>query len=205
MIGVVNLGNSNLKSLTNSLDYLKIEYIIISKAEEFKNIYKIILPGVGTFGNAMEKLKQLGLIDIIFKEVSVNKKPILGICLGMQLLFETSTETANIKGLSLLEGKVISLPKSKDYNIPRIGWAESYIKDDFLGLKKDKVVDFYYIHSFYVKTKHNNIVSIITDEEITAAVHYKNIYGCQFHPEKSYIHGLNILKSFSELEIEEDS
>jgi len=199
MIGVVNLGNSNIKSLTNSLDYLNIEYIIIGGPDKLNFIDKIILPGVGTFGNGVHKLKELLLFESIINEVIVNKKPILGICLGMQLLFEFSDESKGVKGLSLLKGKVINLPISGNFSVPRIGWAESVLKFDFLSLRENEKQDFYYIHSFYVKPKDEKIISIETDVGITAAIQYDNIYGCQFHPEKSHTKGLNILKAFSEI------
>lgn len=199
MIGVINLGNSNLTSLTNSLNYLKIEYIIIDEASSLKLVDKIIFPGVGTFGNGVKRLKELSLFDEIIKEVTEFKKPILGICLGMQLLFEYSNETKDVKGLSLLNGNVVNLPKSTNYSIPRIGWADSNTIFDFLGLKKNDKFDFYYIHSFYVEAENKNIISIESDDCITAAVKDGNIYGCQFHPEKSHLKGLNILKSFSEI------
>ena len=198
MIGVINLGNSNLKSLTNTLDFLKINYKVVSKSKELKDVKKLILPGVGTFGNGMERLEKLDLITTIIEEVKIKEKPILGICLGMQLLFESSEESIGMKGLDLVKGKVISLPKSNNYGIPRIGWAESAINSDFLSLEKNDTVDFYYIHSYYVKPYDANIISINTDNNITASIKYKNIYGCQFHPEKSHIKGLKILKSFSD-------
>jgi len=199
MIGVINLGNSNITSLTNSLDYLNIKYIIIEEANKLEQVDKIIFPGVGTFGNGIDRLKKLSLFEPIIKEVSENKKPILGICLGMQLLFESSDESKGVKGLSLLKGQVINLPKSINFSIPRIGWAESTLKFDFLSLKEKDKFDFYYIHSLYVKPNNTDIISIETDIGITAAVKSGHIYGCQFHPEKSHIMGLNILKSFSEI------
>lgn len=199
MIGIINLGNSNLMSLTNSLDYLNIEYIIIDEASKLEFVDRIIFPGVGTFGNGVDKLNKLSLFEPIIKEVKENKKPILGICLGMQLLFECSDESKEIRGLSLLKGNVINLPKSNNYAIPRIGWAESTLKFDFLSLKEKDKFDFYYIHSFYVKPNSSKIISIETDNGITAAVENGHIYGCQFHPEKSHINGLNILKAFSEI------
>lgn len=200
-IGVINLGNSNLKSLTNSLDFLEITYIIVDSPSQLINVDKIILPGVGTFGNGMKRLTELNLISQIIEDVTVNKKPILGICLGMQLLFESSEESIGVKGLSLIKGKAIQLPKSSNYHLPRIGWAESEVQFEFLGLQKEEKIDFYYIHSFYVKPLDETIISISTDNGITAAIKYNHIYGCQFHPEKSHVHGLNILKNFSKLDI----
>ena len=196
-IGVINLGNSNLTSLTNSLDYLNIDYQIINKSSEFKSIDKIILPGVGAFGKGMDALNSLNFVKDIVHEVIYCQKPILGICLGMQLLFESSEESPGIKGLSLLKGKVKRLALSNDYKIPRIGWSESTVCYDYLGLKKDSCIDFYFIHSYHVVASDKSIVSIKSNNNITSAVFFNNIFGCQFHPEKSHIDGLRILNSFS--------
>jgi glutamine amidotransferase len=196
-IGVINLGNSNLMSLTNSLDYLDIDYKIINNKNEFECIDKIILPGVGSFGVGIDRLSEKGLIEKITSEVKDEQKPILGICLGMQLLFETSSESANKRGLGILEGKVVELDKSDNYKIPRIGWSESVVSHDFLDLKKNENLDFYFVHSYHVQPSDKSIVAIKTEENITAAIQMDNIYGCQFHPEKSHINGLKILKAFS--------
>ena len=200
MIALINLGNSNIQSVINALNYLKIDYIETDNHEGLKKCNKIILPGVGTFDNGISKLKELDLFDTLKNEVTNNNKPILGICLGMQMLFERSEESKGIEGLGILEGEVISLNSSKNYKIPRIGWASSKLNFDFLGLKKDQNIDFYYIHSYHVKTADKSIVAINTDHQLTSAIKYKNIYGCQFHPEKSHISGLNIIESFSKIQ-----
>lgn len=199
MIGLVNLGNSNIQSLMNALDYLKIDYFVTDNSKKLVECDKIILPGVGTFGNGISKLLELNLFKTIKNEVIHKNKPILGICLGMQLLFEKSEESKNSKGLGLLQGEIVKLPKSSNYNIPRIGWAESQISSDFLGLQAGETSDFYYIHSFFAKPGNKKVISIETDGILTAAVQYKNIYGCQFHPEKSHLNGLKIIETFSKL------
>lgn len=202
LVALINLGNSNLQSVINALDFLNIDFIVTNNTDDIKSCEKIILPGVGTFENAMKKINQLNIFNCIKDEVLNKNKPILGICLGMQLLFEKSEESSGSNGLGLLKGEVVSLPPSKDYKIPRIGWAQSNINFDFLGLKKNQEIDFYYIHSYHVKPAIKDIISISTDQEqLTAAIEYKNIYGCQFHPEKSHTDGLNILKSFSEVKV----
>ena len=200
MIALINLGNSNIQSVINALNFLEIEYIEVDNADDIEQCDKIILPGVGTFGNGMEKLKTLNLVEKLRDEVLIQNKPILGICLGMQMLFDSSEESIDVEGLGFIPGKVVALPKSDNYKIPRIGWSESKIQFDFLGLRKNESFDFYYIHSFYVKPEDNSIVAIKTDANLTSSVQYKNIYGCQFHPEKSHIYGLKILKSFSKVE-----
>jgi imidazole glycerol-phosphate synthase subunit HisH len=197
-IGIINLGNSNLMSLTNSLDFLNADYTVIDNKRELENIDKIILPGVGSFGDGVDRLNDVGFFEKIIDEVKNKQKPILGICLGMQLLFESSSESIGKKGLGLLDGEVIKLSESGNYKVPRIGWSSSRVCVDFLGLTKDENCDFYFVHSYHVKAKNDAIVSIKTEENITAAIQINNVYGCQFHPEKSHISGLNILKSFSE-------
>jgi len=198
IVGIINLGNSNLMSLTNSLDYLNVDYIIVNNEHELDNVDKIILPGVGSFGDGVDRLSNAGLFEKIIDEVGNKQKPILGICLGMQLLFESSSESVGKKGLGILKGEVVNLADSSCYKIPRIGWSSSTIYVDFLGLKKDEDLDFYFIHSYHVKPSNETIVSIKTEENITAAIQMNNVYGCQFHPEKSHINGLKILKYFSE-------
>ena len=199
MIGLLNLGNSNLQSVANALDHLKVNYRITNDYKELKNFDKLLLPGVGTFGNSMDRLNKLYLTQEIKESVIIHQKPILGICLGMQLLFKSSEESQGYEGLDLLEGKVIQIQKSINYKIPRIGWGSSKINFDFLNLKEGEQFDFYYIHSYYAKTKHTDIISIETDKNITAAVAKEHIYGCQFHPEKSHNAGLKILDAFNRL------
>ena len=200
MIALINLGNSNIQSVVNVLDHFSIKYIKTDSVDDVKKCDRIILPGVGGFGSGVSRLKELKLFDVLKEEVENNNKPILGICLGMQLLFENSEESSEAQGLGLIKGKVVSLPLSQNYKIPRIGWAESNLNFDFLGLKKNQNIDFYYIHSYYAIPDDLSIVAIDTDTQLTSAVKYKNIYGCQFHPEKSHINGLNIISAFAKLD-----
>ena len=197
MIGVINLGNSNLTSLTNSLVYLGVNFKIITSSEQLDLVDKIILPGVGTFKNGIKKLIDLELFESILFQVNIKNKPILGICLGMQLLFQASEESPGVTGLSLLEGKSVKIPNTENVNVPRIGWANSILTSDFLGMSSEFETDFYYIHSFCVELVNPDILSIKSGINITAAVQSGNIYGCQFHPEKSHLDGLTILKEFS--------
>lgn len=199
MITVVNLGISNLSSVLNALEYLGIEFCVSDNKDEISKATHIILPGVGTFGKGMEQLKAKSLIDVIREQALRNKKPILGICLGMQLMFESSEESQGVEGLGLLKGSVIRLPKSEKYTIPRIGWAESIFKKNFLGFNVSDKADFYYIHSFYCVPQDNNVIAITNeDENITCAIKDNNVFGCQFHPEKSHKAGLNLLKQFAQ-------
>lgn len=200
MLVVINLNISNLSSVLNALDFLKVEYKVSNKKNEIKKASVLILPGVGTFGAGMGSLQKNDLICTLKEEVLINKKPILGICLGMQLFFELSEESPAVIGLSLLKGKVEKLPESQDYTIPRIGWGESKLKKDFLSLSVGEKKDFYYIHSFFANPADKSIIAITTERnDVTGAVLKDNIYGCQFHPEKSYTTGLLILKEFSKV------
>lgn len=199
MITVINLEISNLNSVLNALKYLEIEFCVSDKKEEIEKATHIILPGVGTFGKGMEQLKSKGLIEPIRKQAFEKKIPVMGICLGMQLLFESSEESPGAEGLGLLKGNVIKLPKSEKYTIPRIGWAESIFKQDFLGFKNGDKTDFYYIHSFYCNPSDKNVIAIVNeDDNIACAIKENKIYGCQFHPEKSHKAGLNLLKNFAQ-------
>lgn len=202
MITVINLGMSNLSSVLNALTYLELDFCVSDKKEEVAMASRIILPGVGTFGEGMNRIREKDLFETLREEVLVNGKPIMGICLGMQLLFELSEESIGVEGLGLSKGTVIKLPKSDKYTIPRIGWAGSVFKKDFLGFNKDEIADFYYIHSFYCNPINKNIVSIMDeDKNITCAIQDNNIYGCQFHPEKSHKAGLKLLKQFSKEQV----
>ena len=200
MIAVINLGNSNLQSVINALDSYQAEYVVTNKSNELVESDKIILPGVGSFSSGIHRLEDLKLFEFLKNELLISNKPFLGICLGMQMLFESSEEDNNKrKGLGVISGKVVKLPNSKNYRIPRIGWAQSKIIKDFLGLKKDDLIDFYYIHSFHVQPENPNTIHIESDNGIVSAIKFQNIYGCQFHPEKSHNKGLTILKHFIDL------
>lgn len=199
MIGLINLGNSNIQSVINALDRLEIDYFVTDNYKDLKKCSKIILPGVGSFSNGISQLIKLNLFDGLKSEVLNENKPILGICLGMQMLFDSSEESDGIEGLGLVSGKVVRLPVSDNYKIPRIGWADSQLCSNFLGLTKGQLIDFYYVHSFHAQPNDLNTVVIDSDSGIVSAIKYKNIYGCQFHPEKSFKSGLKILEEFSKL------
>lgn len=200
MITVIDLNISNLSSVLNALNFLKIKYKVSNSKEDIIKASHLILPGVGTFSAGMDRLKNKCILEVLKEQIITEKKPILGICLGMQMFFESSEESKGVKGLGVLEGKVIKLPKSKDYTIPRIGWAESQVTKDFLCFKKDKKADFYYIHSYYTKITNESDMAIATEKsKITGAVFKENIYGTQFHPEKSHKLGLKILESFAKI------
>ena len=201
-IGIINYGVGNLKSVKNSLDFLNISNVIVNKPEEITDCDKIILPGVGAFGAAMEKLNRLGFAEKI-KETAANNKPILGICLGMQLLFEKGKEYGTHIGLGLIKGKVLPFSeKVKDLPLPLIGWNDIY-KDNSSPLLNglESGASFYFVHSFYCLPTDPSVSIASADYGIkfSVVIAKDNIFGCQFHPEKSQSAGLIILNNFYSL------
>ena len=204
MVGIVDYGVGNLFSLRSSLVAIGADAFVSSDPEELKKADRILLPGVGAFGDAAKKLRDSGLADFIIGEAK-NGKPLLGICLGMQLLFEKSFEYGEHEGLGLIEGEIRPIADviPADYKIPHIGWnALHFEKNDcplFRYLKEGDHV--YFVHSFYATNCDDAVVA--TSEygaHLTAAVAKNNVFGCQFHPEKSGNVGLNILRAFCETE-----
>ena len=202
MIAIIDYGVGNLFSLTSSFKYVGADVVVTSSVDEIKKADKIILPGVGAFGDAIKKLKDTMLDKIVIEEAK-NGKPLMGICLGMQLLFEKSYEYGEHDGLGLLKGSVVPMENyiDKDLKIPHIGWNALSIKKEsslFKYLKNGDCV--YFVHSYFAKDCDESLLATTEyGKELTAAVAYKNIYGCQFHPEKSGEVGLKILKAFCEL------
>ena len=200
MIGILNYGMGNLQSVKNALDYLKVSNAIVGNIEDINACSKIILPGVGAFGEAMARLESFRFCKEIKKFVDTGK-PVLGICLGMQLLFEKSCELGDHKGLALLKGTVKSLKdQGFQYSIPHIGWNDIYIqkKDSRIAHNIDDDATFYFVHSYYCDPVDLNMIVSKTDYGLTFAsiVESGNVYGCQFHPEKSQYFGLKILENF---------
>ena len=201
MIAIIDYDAGNIKSVEKALNFLGEEAVITRDYDEILKSDKVILPGVGAFGDAMEKLHQYGLVDTIQKVVE-QKIPFLGICLGLQLMFERSDEAPGVKGLGLLPGEIVRIPKSGDLKIPHMGWNNLKIKEGaklFRGLEEDPYV--YFVHSYYLKAEDENIVAATTEYGVTihASVEKDNIFACQFHPEKSGTVGLQILKNFISL------
>ncbi len=205
-ITIVDYGVGNLFSLRSSLQALGIDVLVSGKKEDLQNASKIILPGVGAFQDAANKLAGAGLNDVL-KEEAQKGKPLLGICLGMQLLFEESHEFGCHRGLGLIPGTVESLEcdlkeAGFTYKVPQIGWNPLQLhQEDSPLLKYTKKGDaFYFVHSFYAKNcKSNLVASCEYGVQVTAAVQRDNVYGTQFHPEKSGTVGLAMLKAFSEV------
>ena len=201
MIGLIDYDAGNLRSVEKALEALGETPVITRDKDELLKADKVILPGVGSFGDAMGKLEQYGLVDVIH-EIVRKGTPLLGICLGLQLLFESSEESPGVKGLSILPGKILRLPDQTGYKIPHMGWNSLDIREGtrlFAGIGQGSYV--YFVHSYYLKAEDEEIVAASTEytAHIHAAVERGNVFACQFHPEKSSAVGLRILKNFVEL------
>ena len=201
MVAIIDYDAGNIKSVEKALLHLGEEVIITRDREQILNSDKVILPGVGAFGDAMEKLRSYGLDKVIY-EVVERKIPVLGICLGVQLLFEKSDETPGVKGLGILPGEILRIPDKEGIKIPHMGWNSVKIKENariFKDVPQDSYV--YFVHSYYLKAGREEDVAATTEYStlIHAAVEHDNVFACQFHPEKSSEIGLKILKNFVEL------
>lgn len=202
MIAVIDYDAGNLKSVEKALVSIGEKVVVSRNHDEILSADKVILPGVGAFGDAMGKLKEYGLVDTIH-EVVDRQKPFLGICLGLQLLFERSDESDGVSGLGILPGEILRIPDAPGIKIPHIGWNSLDIAPDarlFTGLTANPYV--YFVHSYYLKAADESIVAATTEYGgtlIHASVQKDNIYACQFHPEKSGSVGLQILKNFAAL------
>lgn len=203
MISIVDYGVGNLFSLSSSLKSIGADTVVTSDKQKILDSSAIILPGVGAFSDAQEKLKQSGLFELIIDEAKKGKK-LLGICLGMQMLFEKSFEYGEFDGLGLIKGNIVPLEGKilPELKIPHIGWNSLEFKNGKSDLfKYINNGDFvYFVHSYYAADCEENVIA--TSEYgivVTASVQKDNIYGCQFHPEKSGDVGLNILKAFCEM------
>lgn len=197
MIAIIDYDAGNIKSVEKALQFLGEEACITREPEKILTADKVILPGVGSFGDAMEKLHKYELVPVI-KEVTGRKTPFLGICLGLQLLFESSEESPGVEGLGLLKGKIVRIPEVNGQKVPHMGWNSLKFPKQgrlFEGISEDSYV--YFVHSYYLKAE-EDIVTATTEYGITihASVEKDNIFACQFHPEKSSDTGLRILKNF---------
>jgi glutamine amidotransferase len=201
MIAIIDYDAGNIKSVEKAIISLGETAVITRDRDTILKADKVILPGVGAFGDAMEKLKSYGLVEVI-NEVVENNIPFLGICLGLQLLFESSEETPGVKGLGILKGKIVKIPDNQGLKVPQIGWNSLKFPNQgrlFKGIKEDSYV--YFVHSYYLQADEPGIVTATTDYVtlIHASVEKGNVFACQFHPEKSSDVGLKILKNFIEL------
>lgn len=198
MIAIIDYDAGNIKSVEKAMLSLGEEVVITRDAQTILGADGVILPGVGAFGDAMEKLHTYGLVEVI-RECVKRKLPFLGICLGLQLMFESSEESPGVEGLHLLDGKILRIPAESGLKIPHIGWNNLKYPNTgrlFRGVKEDSYV--YFVHSYYLKAEDESIVTATTDYGtlIHASVEKDNLFACQFHPEKSSDVGLKILQNF---------
>lgn len=201
MIAIIDYDAGNLKSVEKALQFLGQECVITRAFHEIKKADKVILPGVGSFGDAMNQLRKFEL-DKVIREVAAEQKPFLGICLGLQLLFEGSEESEGVEGLHLLDGEILRIPEQEGLKIPNIGWNSLDLQNNgrlFENLNGNPFV--YFVHSYYLKAREESIVkaTIEYSTHIHASVEKDNIFACQFHPEKSGTVGLQILSNFAKL------
>ena len=198
MIAIIDYGAGNLHSVKNALDFLGADSVITGNTEEILNADKVILPGVGAFGEAMSALTSSGL-DAVVKQIVQNGTPLLGICLGLQLMFEESEESPGVKGLGLFKGKCVKIPEH-GLKIPHMGWNSIELAKNSKILKEDNIY-VYFVHSYYLNTPDEEIVSAYTQygEKLGIAVERDNVFATQVHPEKSGDAGMTILRNFIEL------
>lgn len=202
MIGVIDYGAGNLRSVCNSLKKLSVNSILIRSPEDIKDISSIIFPGVGSFGDSSEQLKKQRLFDPI-KSWLKEDRPFLGICIGFQMLFEKSDESPNSDGFGIIPGKVVRFPEENPLKVPHMGWNEIKFENSsdpiWQGIKTS--THFYFVHSYYPEPLESNSVSSITSYglEFASSVRCGNIFGTQFHPEKSQAAGLKLISNFLEL------
>lgn len=201
MIAIIDYDAGNLRSVEKAFKYIGGDAVISRDRDEILAADKVVLPGVGSFGDAMEKLKAFHLVNTIYDVVD-KRTPFLGICLGLQLLFEKSDESRGVGGLGILEGEVLRLPDTEGLKIPNIAWNSLDLCNDgrlFKGISDQSFV--YFVHSYYLHAKDESIVraTIEYGTKVHASVEKDNVFACQFHPEKSGDVGLQILKNFAAL------
>ena len=201
MIAIIDYDAGNLRSVEKALLALGETPVITRDPEELLGADKVILPGVGSFGDAMDKLHQYGRVDVI-RQVTAKGTPFLGICLGLQLLFESSSESPGVGGLGILPGRILKIPDSFGLKVPHVGWNSLEIRPGaalFSGIPDGSYV--YFVHSFYLEAEDPSIVAATTQYgvNIHASVEQGNVFACQFHPEKSGDVGLAILRNFINL------
>ena len=198
MVAIIDYDAGNIRSVEKAVRYLGKEVTVTSDPEKILAADRVILPGVGAFGDAMKRLHAMGLVEVI-RQVAERGTPFLGICLGLQLLFEKSEESPGVPGLGLLRGKILRLPELPGLKVPHIGWNSLKYPNPgrlFRGIPEDSYV--YFVHSYYLKAQDEGIVTATTEYGtlVHASVESGNLFACQFHPEKSSETGLTILENF---------
>lgn len=202
MVAIIDYDAGNIKSVEKAVNALGYEAVVTRDHDIILHAEHVILPGVGAFGDAMEKLHSYGLVDVI-KRVAADQTPFLGICLGLQLMFESSEEAPGVEGLGVLKGRILRIPDREDLKIPHIGWNSLKYPNEgrlFAGIAEDSYV--YFVHSYYLQAEEEEIVKATTEYGalIHASVEKGNVFACQFHPEKSSEVGMKILENFLKIE-----
>ena len=203
MITIVNYGVGNLASIKNMLKKAGFEAVLATEKSEIEKASKIILPGIGAFDHCMSEFNKSGLRELVTKKVLGEKTPVLGICVGLQMLMESSEEGVE-PGLGWIKGKTIKFKKEKlgDLKIPHMGWTNvQIVKDTLLTQQLGDEPRFYFVHSYYVQPEEQSDIMLTATYgyEFTAAINHENIFGAQFHPEKSHKYGMKILENFGSL------
>lgn len=201
MIAIIDYDAGNIKSVEKALIALGQEVVLTRDPKVLERADKLVLPGVGNFGVCMDNLKKFGLAPVI-RELTEEKKPLLGICVGLQLLFEGSEESSGVEGLGILPGKILRIPSAPGLKIPHMGWNSIHLQNNgklFRGIPEQSYV--YFVHSYYLKAADPSMVTATTQYGVTidASVEQGNVFATQFHPEKSSRVGLQILKNYCEL------
>ena len=199
MIGVIDYGAGNLRSVCNSLKKLSVDCHIVKSPSDLNKIETMIFPGVGSFGDSSEQLKKQSLFEPI-REWIITDRPFLGICIGFQMLFDSSEESPGSEGLGIIPGKVIKFSEQKNLKVPHMGWNEVQIKnlDDPVWQKIDDLTHFYFVHSYFPKPDNPEVSSSTTGYgvDFTSSIRFGNTFGTQFHPEKSQKSGLRLIENF---------
>ncbi|MCI6638318.1 MAG: imidazole glycerol phosphate synthase subunit HisH [Bilifractor sp.] len=204
MIAIIDYDAGNIRSVEKAFVSLGEDVTVTRDAEVLQKADKVVLPGVGNFGDCMQNLERFGLVPVI-REIASGGKPFLGICVGLQLLFEESEESPGVKGLGILKGRILRIPERENLKIPHMGWNSIHLIRQngsgrlFRGIPEQSYV--YFVHSYYLKAADEGIVTATTEYGVTihASVEKGNVFATQFHPEKSSDTGLAILRNFAEL------
>ena len=199
MIGVIDYGAGNLRSVCNSLKKLSVDCHVVKVPSDLNKIETMIFPGVGSFGDSSDQLKKQSLFEPI-REWIINDRPFLGICIGFQMLFDSSEESPGSEGLGIIPGKVIKFSEQTNLKVPHMGWNKVQIKNlnDPVWQKIDDLTHFYFVHSYFPKPDNPEVSSSTTGYgvDFTSSIRFGNIFGTQFHPEKSQKSGLRLIENF---------